>query len=245
MELRKTVKLPVLIDHLKIIAEQHVLELQKAVINRGEWHFTSSYQFLQITEISDVEWFSLDQRFKEKHMLKVQKYKLVPTIDQSIAPSTLKNNTLSLSIPVQHCGISHVSHSTLQNIWKKAEDILQWKGSVLKAPWLPGDCQDWLKVLPLLTHMLLRKVAKTTIFIVVIITALCTNYKGFPLCSHVIAAAEHNRELKSFLDNLKDSGKLNLTAIANQGLPKGAGRKGGVQKRKRSSNVPIETRSVR
>ncbi len=37
----------------------------------------------------------------------------------------------------------------------------------------------------------------------------------------------------------------NLTAIANQGLPSGAGRKGSVSKRKRKSPAAVEYRSVR
>lgn len=70
-------------------------------------------------------------------------------------------------------------------------------------------------------------------------------FKGFSLCSHVIAVAETNGDLKSFLDAVSGMCAPNLTAIANQRLSKGAGRKGGVPKRKRKSAVPIQTRSIR
>ena len=63
----------------------------------------------------------------------------------------------------------------------------------------------------------------------------CPMFKGFSLCSHVVAVAEANGDLLVlFLKCNKKGCKLNLSAIANQGLPCGSGRKGGVPKRKRS-----------
>ena len=70
-------------------------------------------------------------------------------------------------------------------------------------------------------------------------------FKGFSLCSHVVAVAECNGDLKSFLDAVSGTCAPNLTAIATQGLPKGAGRKGGIPKRKRKSAVPVQSRSIR
>ena len=65
----KESKLPVLIDHLKMVVDQHVNELQKAVIARGEWKFISPYKHLQIPQ---AIWFSKNSEFKEKHMKNVQ-----------------------------------------------------------------------------------------------------------------------------------------------------------------------------
>ena len=48
----------------------------------------------------------------------------------------------------------------------------------------------------------------------------------------------------SLLDSISGTCIPNLTAIANQGLPKGAGRKSGVPKHKRRSAVPIQSRSI-
>ena len=73
----------------------------------------------------------------------------------------------------------------------------------------------------------------------------CPMYAGFKVCSHVVAVAECSGDLKSFLDAARRKCAPNLSVIANQGLPKGAGRKGGVPKNKRKNPVPIESRSVR
>ena len=56
----------------------------------------------------------------------------------------------------------------------------------------------------------------------------CPMYKGF--CLHVIAAAEDNGDLISVCKSCTP----NLSAIANNGMPSGSGRKGGVPKRKRT-----------
>ena len=56
--------------------------------------------------------------------------------------------------------------------------------------------------------------------------------------------AKCNGDLKSFLDAASATCAPNLSAIANQGLPRGAGRKRGIPKRKRKTAVPIQLRSV-
>ena len=70
-------------------------------------------------------------------------------------------------------------------------------------------------------------------------------FKGFPLCSHVVAVAEVNGDLPVFLKCIQKGCKPHLSAIANQGLPCGSGRKGGVSKRKRKCTTPTESCSVR
>ena len=71
-------------------------------------------------------------------------------------------------------------------------------------------------------------------------------FKGFSLCSHVIATAHVNGDLRVFLDNVNGVCRPNLYAIASHGMPSGTGRKGGVPKLKRNRKLPpIETRSVR
>ena len=70
--------------------------------------------------------------------------------------------------------------------------------------------------------------------------------KGFSLCSHIIATAHTNGDLKVFLNKVNGQCKPNLTSIANYGMPSGTCRKGGVAKQKRKCKLPgIESRSVR
>ena len=71
-------------------------------------------------------------------------------------------------------------------------------------------------------------------------------FKGFSICSHVVATAQVNGQLKSYLTEINGICRPNLTAISSQGMPSGAGRKGGLCKRKHNRKLPvIETRSLR
>ena len=58
-------------------------------------------------------------------------------------------------------------------------------------------------------------------------------FRGFGICAHVVATAHHNRQLELFVQwFVQTKCSPDLTAISREGLPKGAGRKGGVEKRK-------------
>ena len=62
-----------LIDSLKAITNDHHYELEKAVVNRGEWCFTAQYESLGVSESL---WFSqMSDAVKEQHMKKVFSYK--------------------------------------------------------------------------------------------------------------------------------------------------------------------------
>ena len=66
-------------------------------------------------------------------------------------------------------------------------------------------------------------------------------FKGFSICSHVVATAEVNKDLQSFLDSIKDTCAPNLSSIADYGMPSGSGRKREVNKRKRKyTSQPVE-----
>lgn len=73
----------------------------------------------------------------------------------------------------------------------------------------------------------------------------CPMYKGFHICSHAVAVAEDNGELKQYLNSVACLLNPNLANIANEGMPAGSGRKGGRQKRKRTRTPIVETTAVR
>ena len=233
----KESKLPVLIDHLKTITEQHISELEKAVIERGEWHFIPSFGFLKVL---DATWFSMEQGAKEKHMKKVLTCKVEVA---STEPSASMRTTSSVSVPVEKCGLKKIAQSTLSGIWEKADSLLKSEGSIVRAPWISDDKARLVQSSSSPHPHIVKTYGKKQLYCC---DEKCLMYKGFSLCSHVIAVAQHNGDLRAFLANLNDACEPNLTAIACQGLPTGiAGRKGGVPKRKRKGAAVIESRSVR
>lgn len=228
-------KLPNLIEHLKNIDRQKS-ELEKSIVGRGQWHFTEEYNHLIASEAS---WFSqnlMSNEAKQRHLNKVLTCKpVVNSTSSNTAPS-------SLSISFEDCGITSIDTATLENMWKKACDLVKSGESILSVPWSSDDkCRLVKSYTSAQPHMVTVNLRNRNMYIC---DDKCPMFKGYSICAHVVAAAEDNGDLASFLDCVKC--KPNLTSIASAGMPSRSGRKGGKPKRKRNrSIVPIETRSVR
>lgn len=202
-------KLPMLVEHLKAIASQHESELEKAVIGRGEWKFTASYLRLQVDEKT---WFSkMNLESRRKHMKMVKSCTLV----EKSAPSVSQNQDsafhLSVSVDTLHA-YGNVSFHTLQCIWEKATMLLATTGNVISIPWSDNP-KGRLVRSSSSEHPHIVNVKKDTMYFC---DENCSMYKGYRVCSHVIATAEDNGELEAFL---KSSGYLiqpNLTMISNR-----------------------------
>jgi len=72
----------------------------------------------------------------------------------------------------------------------------------------------------------------------------CLNFKSIRICSHTLAAAEVNGDLKYFLQWFSKHRKQapNLTKLSTHGMPAGAGKKGGQTARKKNTiKKPILT----
>lgn len=150
-----------------------------------------------------------------------------------------------LEVRAEDCGVTTISMALLKSMWNKAERLIRTRGDVLNVPWssdrkarlIKSSSSDY-------PHLVTTKGTKNTQYSC---DDKCPMFKGFSLCAHVVAAAHDNNDLRSFLQYLNQTKRgPNLSAIANEGMPTGTGRKGGVPKRKRNrATVPVETRSVR
>lgn len=111
-------------------------------------------------------------------------------------------------------------------MWNKAERLVCSSGSILKVPWNSDKTARF--VMSSSTdhpHLIMTRKRKYSC------DEKCMMFKGFSLCSHVIAAAHDNNDLHSLLEYHKQTkGGPNLTAIVSQGMPGVSGRKGGVPK---------------
>jgi len=149
-----------------------------------------------------------------------------------------------LSVPVDKCEITNVSHSTLRNIWSKAENLIKSDGHIIKVPWLCDDMARLIKsTISQQPHLVTRNPKRMNIFCC---DKNCQMFKGFSICSHVVATAQVNGQLESYLTEISGICKPNFTVISSQKMPSGTGRKGDVCKRKCNYNHPaIETQSLR
>ena len=120
-------KLPNLIDHLKNIVDRQRSELEKSVIGRGQWHFTKEYNHLIVSETS---WFSqMSNEAKKRHLNKVL------CCNPASASTPDNSNQASLSISIEDSGITSISKATLENMWKKAGELVKSGESILSVPW--------------------------------------------------------------------------------------------------------------
>ena len=72
----------------------------------------------------------------------------------------------------------------------------------------------------------------------------CGNYKSLSICSHSVAAAEIDGELKGFIDwFVKAKKRPNITNLVLTGMPSGRGRKGGAPPRKKKKSITATSRT--
>ena len=192
----KESQLPKLIDSLKAITSDHHSELQKAVVSRGEWHFTPQYENLVVSESF---WFShMNDAAKKQHMKKVFSHKpsRIPlTNPDSVSGASSLQDTVQFpsipSITVEECGITSISESTLRNIWSKARKLVL-DGHVMKVPW-SSDSKD--RLVESSTSMQ-PHVVTTNSKNVYICDKNCQMFRGFSLCSHTVATSHIIEALK-------------------------------------------------
>lgn len=230
----KESSLPKVIDSLKKIADDNASELQKCVVGRGEWKFTPQYSSLSVAE---YDWFHrLSDTKKKQHMKKVFSQKPISTcvpahsvnVSKELSSSIISSKS-TLSVPIAMVQINDIAQSTLENIWKKAETLVK-DGHVVSAPWSADPKDQFVKSSSSAVPHLVQKDGKKRSYMC---DGNCPMFKGFSICSHVVATAEVNGELQSFLESIKSTCAPNLSSIADYGMPSGSGRKGGVTKRKR------------
>ena len=114
----KESKLPVLVEHLKAIVNQHEGELEKAVIGRGEWKFTARYKHL---EVDDNVWFpEMNAECQQKHMKKVKSCKLMVEATD-VSNTSVEKPNLSVSLEALHTR-GTISLHTLQCMWNAASN---------------------------------------------------------------------------------------------------------------------------
>lgn len=147
----KESKLPLLVEHLQAIGDRQNAELERAVISRGEWSFLSEYRDLIRSE---TQWFShMAPEAKKRHLKKIFNMKPIcaqqgttspPSVLASSVANTQSQKKLSsettnqhgLSVGWKQCSIMNVSESTLQNIWRKAEQLVTSpQKQILSVPW--------------------------------------------------------------------------------------------------------------
>ena len=139
-----------------------------------------------------------------------------------------------MSINAEDSCIQTLPLVTLHGMWDKAGKLLSMSNGITAAP-----CEDQK------ARMALSFSTKVPHFVSsrpngrYVCDSSCIQWKSANICSHTLAVAECNGELKQFVEWYTSSGvSPNITVLGMEGLPKGrAGQKGGRPKKTRSRSV--------
>ena len=143
---------------------------------------------------------------KDKHLNKVQTCQLKQpspsaTAESQITSSGVDCGDTGLSVSVEKCGLSKVSQSTLEGIWKKAETLIHSKGNILKASWISDEKSRLIRSSSSpQPHVVQRNSKNKSLYNC---DSNCQMFKGFSICSHVVAVAEINGDLQTFLNRIE------------------------------------------
>ena len=241
-------------DKMKKLVEQQQREVEKAVINCGRYRLRSEYTFLAVAE---DKWFRMTEAQCIQHLKKFNTCSVRQSeqIDQESLSSQPGHSLQSHDITVGQFQLGQINSlsvlcedatvatrlpkETIEGIWTKAAMLKSDSNAITFAPGCGKKdrmVKSMSKVSPHLVTVTKNSQYKCD--------ESCLQHKSLAVCSHVVAAAESNGDLLQFLEWYnKSRGKqpINMTPLALEGMPAGAGRKGGRAPRKRSRTKLIPT----
>lgn len=241
-------------DKMKKVVEQQQREVEKAVIKCGKYRLRTEYSFLSLPE---DKWFRMTEAQRVQHLKKFnmclvresrQLYgeSISNETEQSLQCHDItvgqfqlgQNNSLSVSYE-DAIVATRLPKEVVEGVWAKAAMLTSESNAITFAPGCGNQDRMVKSTSQASPHLV--TVSKNCQYKC---DDNCPQHKSLALCSHTVAAAESNGDLQQFLKwYSKSRGKqpLNMTPLTLQGMPAGAGRKGGRAPRKRSRTTLIPT----
>ena len=129
-----------------------------------------------------------------------------------------------------------IPRNCLEGIWKKACELLKTDDSIVSAPGV-NQGKFVLSYSNSKPHLVVP--SRSSIYSC---DSECPNWKGLGICAHSVAVAEMNGKLPDYIEKVKKKKQTpNISKFAKSTMPKGRGRKGSQQPRKRKAYTSIET----
>lgn len=145
------------------------------------------------------------------------------------APQYLVESHQSISVSACDVQLATVSRATLENIWGKAEKILNLLGCTVPAPGSKNSAYIVASETSARPHFVhLNRSGKVVCIMYYVEGHSCIMWRGCQLCSNTIAAAEKEQSLPKFIDWLhKSRPECSLTKLLTTPKEKSAGTKAG------------------
>ena len=226
-------------DQVKELVKQQREEVIRALSGRGQYRLSQQFSHFSV---SAAKWAKMRPEQRREIIMRFDKATMkTKQRSSSSGPSTIFSLSTSevscgqqsairrLSVTAVDSGITKISPTTLQNMWDKAEELMNDSSAITPAPGKDKTARIVLSYSSAIPHLVLKGTNGQFKC-----DSRCLNWRSSKLCSHSLAVAELNNELPAFLHwfNQSDS-EPNITSLAMAGLPPGRGCKGGVPKRTR------------
>ena len=206
--LYKSCQLPDFIQKMKSVFEQQKAEIERAVVNTGEYRLRAEYQHLSV---ESSKWFKLSN---EQRRRKIEKFMKAPLAED--APSTSGSGTMDSCGGLEDVPIP--AHLKLP-MWDKANKLASDDSAIVKAP---GAEDGWMVVSSSCKRPHYIKASKCAFSC----DDQCLSYKSMKLCSHTVAVAIKTDSLRILLKRYRSlKCSPNFTALAEAGKPKSTGKK--------------------
>ena len=207
----KASELPKFVDSMKDLFQQQRKEIERAVLDQGEYRLRSEYQSYGV---QCAKWFTLTADQRSKRLDKFMKADLsVPNLMSSVKPSTSE-----YSCPLNQLSLpGHFS----TDVWNKANRLSQSSDGMVQCP---GDKSSWLVKSESSNRPHFVRSAKCGGYLC---DEECLAYKSTKMCAHTIAVAIKTGSVEEYLKwyKTKKGSGPNFTALAEARKPKSAGKK--------------------
>ena len=229
---------PAFVDKLQKLVEAQQSELSCAVYGSREYLLAPHMLSFQVNQLS---WHHMTAKQRIAHIHKMVMSTQTLSREEGRPHIQVEDRRLrKLSVAAEDTELPTVPQATAQNIWEKAERLLNDPESISCAP--GNDC----------AYMVVSQTSKKPHFVQVctsgkiVCDEQCPMWRGRKLCSHTVAVAEKAQALPQFLHWLRKSKQeCNLTKLVTTSKEKrSAGTKTGKPTRKSGSfrqNTPITT----
>ena len=222
---------PDFVQHLRKSVESQYKEVKKAVVGIGEYTFEKEFESFAVPM---RRWNQLSKEQQTKHLKKV----LAIQMDQftTIESDEIANEVPPLSVNLHMCNINNMPKTTLPAIFKKASSLCNTAGSIQPAPGNNSKAKMIASSRKCPPHFVRGYPSGKYEC-----DSACPQWSSAKVCSHTVAAAECNQELKKFMKWCEKNEKQpDMMALVTRSVTN-SGRKEGSRKRKHRANTEVTT----
>ena len=219
---------PAFVHKLQKLVESRLSEADKAVYGAGEYSLSAELSHFQI---DGVKWHQMSTAQRKTHLREIGNALTTMSVNRNVVQSK------KLSVPAADVQLTTVSTSTLQNMWEKAERLLNTPNAITPAPgnenarMVASDSSS--------RPHFVQKTAGNKF----LCDDSCPMWRGQKVCAHAIAVAESLHCLKGFIETLRKSkAECNVTKLVTTSCERRkAGTKSGAPRKRGSDRhkVPV------